>query len=198
MVPSSLTDTYGVPEYSGVEEERLTENLVRLVQWCHEGRFSERPLNVDLLCELHRGLFEGVRDHAGHMRSASFGSEILTFGPNRSVHRSAVPQQLADLLRRLESRVAGIQRQSDATNYEEAAIRAAVEGHADVVRIHPFEDGNGRSSRLFMAVVLVRLGLRPIPVEACKQEYNEALNQFFRGSGHLLFSLFVRLASEQL
>lgn len=36
------------------------------------------------------------------------------------------------------------------------------------------------ASRLLMNAVLVGLGLLPIVVEAVKQEYNEALNHYFR------------------
>jgi Fic family protein len=42
--------------------------------------------------------------------------------------------------------------------------------HADIIKVHPFEDGNGRTSRLVASWILVELGLRPIPVEAVKQE----------------------------
>jgi Fic family protein len=52
--------------------------------------------------------------------------------------------------------------------------------HARVVQIHPFEDGNGRISRLLLDVILIRLGLPPVVPEFPKQEYSEALNQFFR------------------
>ena len=66
--------------------------------------------------------------------------------------------------------------------------------HAEIIRIHPFEDGNGRSSRLVMTHVLVSLGLRPIPVDACKQEYNDALNAYFRtGELQTLVDLLLRL-----
>jgi Fic family protein len=60
-----------------------------------------------------------------------------------------------------------------------AALAVAVVAHADVVRIHPFEDGNGRSARALMNWVLVYLGLRPIPIEVPKQEYHDCLNHYY-------------------
>ena len=68
----------------------------------------------------------------------------------------------------------------DALNYERGAFYIAVWLHARVVEVHPFEDGNGRTSRLLLNVVLIRLGLPPVVPEVPKQEYNEALNNFFR------------------
>ena len=66
--------------------------------------------------------------------------------------------------------------------------------HAEVIRIHPFEDGNGRSSRLMMSHILIGLGMSPIPVEAAKDEYNEALNVYFASSNQMpLLDLFLRL-----
>lgn len=52
--------------------------------------------------------------------------------------------------------------------------------HAEIVRIHPFEDGNGRTSRLIANHILVRHGLLPVAIEAVKQEYTDALNLYFR------------------
>lgn len=78
-------------------------------------------------------------------------------------------------------------------------MHVAVWAHAEVVRIHPFLDGNGRSSRLLMNAILVRLGLRPIAVEAVKHEYNEALNHYFRERElERLVDLMLRLVDEQL
>jgi Fic family protein len=86
-------------------------------------------------------------------------------------------------------------RHSDAPDYEESALRFSLKCHADFVKIHPFEDGNGRTSRLLLSILLVRLGLRPIPIEAPKREYTDALNYYFMklDTGRL-FELYLRLA----
>jgi Fic family protein len=69
---------------------------------------------------------------------------------------------------------------ADDEGFELAALTVAVRAHAEIVRIHPFEDGNGRTARLCAGLLLVELGLRPVPIEAVKQEYTEALNTYFR------------------
>ena len=66
--------------------------------------------------------------------------------------------------------------------------------HADIVRIHPFEDGNGRTSRLCLAHVLVQCGLEIIPIEAVRQEYTEALNHYYNERDlEPLVDLYIRL-----
>ena len=64
----------------------------------------------------------------------------------------------------------------------------------DLLVVHPFEDGNGRTSRLCAAHLLVRLGLRPVAIEAVKQEYTEALNHYYTARDiEPLVDLYVRL-----
>jgi Fic family protein len=104
----------------------------------------------------------------------------LTFGPNRSVHRDRVQVELEEVFQKLDRSVQSFLANPDAPEYERSAVHVAVWAHAEVVRIHPFLDGNGRTSRLLMNAFLVGLGLPPIAVEAVKQEYNEALNHYFR------------------
>ena len=64
-------------------------------------------------------------------------------------------------------------------DFELTVIRLAVQTHADLIWIHPFEDGNGRVCRLVAGHLLVRHGLHPVPIEAVKQEYTEALNLYY-------------------
>jgi cell filamentation protein, protein adenylyltransferase len=69
---------------------------------------------------------------------------------------------------------------------------------ARIVEIHPFEDGNGRTSRLVLNILLVRLGLPTVAVELCKQEYNVLLNEFFRRKdAKLLTDSLLRLLKDQ-
>ncbi len=167
--------------YTEAEERRLTLQLHRLTQAAHAGDYSERPIDVAVLRELHAAFFDGVRDHAGKIRSRDFGTEYLNFGPNRSERRDRVGKRLDELVRLLNRRLREVDGSQEASNYVDACLAIAVQFHADYVRIHPFQDGNGRTGRLLMDIVLVRVGLSPIPLLAPKDEYNQAMNSYFLG-----------------
>jgi hypothetical protein len=107
-------------------------------------------------------------------------SETLQFGPNRSTHRDHVRRELAPVFSQAVRSVRSCEEQPDDENYERGAFYIAVWVHTRIVQIHPFEDGNGRTSRLLLNIILVRLGLPPVLAEFPKQEYNVVLNEFFR------------------
>ncbi|HEX8211275.1 MAG TPA: Fic family protein [Longimicrobium sp.] len=182
----AATGRVGVPQgdpertYTPDEEARLTRNLHALLTGVHGGLFSSYPVNLTLLEALHRNIFREVRSHAGRSRSSDFGSEYLIFGPHRSEHRDTVWQSVGKLFDAFERELASIESAPDDERYERHALRLALKIHADLIQIHPFEDGNGRSGRAMMNVVLVRLGLRPLAIELPKQEYLAALNHYYR------------------
>lgn len=185
-------------DYNDDEKQRLTSNLALVAGEVHRGLWSSRPVSASTLCDLHARIFGGVRDHAGKHRRDGWGTEHLVFGPNRSLHRDAVAEALESAFREAHRSIQSLQENESAEEYEHSAIHVAVWLHAEIVRVHPFEDGNGRSSRLVMAQVLVLLGMRPIPVEATKQEYTSMLNAYFRmRSIQPLVDLFLRLADPQ-
>ena len=81
----------------------------------------------------------------------------------------------------------------------ESALYIAVWTHSEVIRIHPFEDGNGRSARLLMNAILIRLGMRPVRIEACKDEYISCLNRYYQADDFSsLLDLFLGLYADQL
>lgn len=166
------------------DRKRVTQNLDQVLREIHAGNLNDRPLTVTLLSDVHRAIFRDVRDHAGKHRSKHFGQEYLSFGPNRSEHRAKVPDALEQLFRRAEAAVRSLRDVQASADYDLRAIEVALQAHADLIRIHPFEDGNGRTSRAILSLLLVRLGLRPIPIETPKDEYNDCLNRYFR-SGDL-------------
>jgi fido (protein-threonine AMPylation protein) len=175
-----------VRTYSPEEQRALTSNLVAIARAIHAGDTRSWPLTVALLCEFHRALFAGVREHAGRIRTKGRGTPVLFFGPNRSAQREDVESLLAAAFATARESVASLQENGDDPEFDRAAIRVAAWVHAEIIRIHPFEDGNGRSSRLVMSHVLVLLGLRPIPLEAAKQEYRAVLNSYFSGQSDIL------------
>lgn len=166
-------------EYTADEEARLTRNLHALLTGVHQGLFSSFPLNLALLEALHRNIFRDVRTHAGRTRSSEFGGERLVFGPHRSEHRDAVRTSIESLLEGFGREISRLEGAAGHDEYERRALRLALKVHADVIKVHPFEDGNGRSGRALMNVLLVRLGLRPLAIEVPKQEYLAALNRYY-------------------
>ena len=51
--------------------------------------------------------------------------------------------------------------------------------HAEFVRIHPFQDGNGRTARLLLNFMLMKAGYQPVIVEAKDRPiYYESLNEY--------------------
>lgn len=165
--------------YTRDEERQLALNLRDLVILVY-GPEMDWPVTLETLREFHRRLFEGVRGHAGQHRATDYGTEYLIFGPNRSTHRSDVVRRLREVFSQIERAVRSFDANGAAPDYEESAIRLVAWVQANLVGIHPFEDGNGRSTRAFCDLLLLRLGLRPIPIEVVKAEYNECLNEYFR------------------
>lgn len=51
--------------------------------------------------------------------------------------------------------------------------------HAEFVRIHPFQDGNGRTARLLLNFMLMKAGYQPVIIEAKDRPvYYESLNEY--------------------
>jgi hypothetical protein len=78
------------------------------------------------------------------------------------------------------------------------ALRVA-ELHAGFERIHPFLDGNGRTGRLLMNLILVRLGYPPAIIRnRSRKAYLRALNRADRGDGAALGELVARSVLDSL
>jgi Fic family protein len=57
--------------------------------------------------------------------------------------------------------------------------------HYNMVRIHPFDDGNGRGSRILMNFLLLRHWFVPVIVQfEDREEYYQALRDADRGEMH--------------
>ena len=62
-------------------------------------------------------------------------------------------------------------------NYNDFEIAAYT--HAEFVKIHPFEDGNGRTSRIIMNYQLIKNGYLPVSIKKeNRYEYYDALDEY--------------------
>lgn len=135
-----------VRTFTQEEQQQLTDNLARLIRAIGCKDYSDRIVNDAFLCEIHRRIFIGVRDHAGQLRRPGFGSEWLEFGPHRSIHRDQVRAELAKIFDATAKSVRSFRDYPNDEDYEEKAIKLAVWAHAEVIRVHPFEDSGIRGS----------------------------------------------------
>jgi fido (protein-threonine AMPylation protein) len=55
-------------------------------------------------------------------------------------------------------------------NEKEDGILKAIEAHYKLVEIHPFLDGNGRTARLLMTLILIRTGIVPLIIRPMERK----------------------------
>lgn len=80
----------------------------------------------------------------------------------------------------------------------ESALECAAWTHAEFVKVHPFVDGNGRTSRLIMNYQLMSSGLLPISIKKeSRLEYFSALEAYAVKKDLLLFENMIAVLEEE-
>lgn len=140
---------------------------------------SSKPYTVEFLCELSAKVMRrtgseystlgGTFDSSkGELRRCNVSAGI---GGKSYLAFQKVPKATADFCDWLNGELASIYRSNIAACY-----RLSFEAHFRLVTIHPWVDGNGRTTRLLMNIVQRQLGLIPsIVTKEAKGEYIQAL-----------------------
>ncbi len=177
LVGKTMSDA---PQYTEPEQAQLSWQLSTLNNTIQLRKMDHRSASMELLREMHRAIFQGVCGHAGQCRGPGQLSEYLCFGPHRSVHRNEVAARLREALIRAENQVVAAMQVDGTVDRVFAVMDAGIETHARIIQIHPFEDGNGRTSRAFCDYMFVRGALPPVPMEHTKTTYINRLNAYFK------------------
>jgi Fic family protein len=112
------------------------------VQWVHELASGTAPLGEGVVAELHRRIVARSQPEI-----AGSYSQL----PRRILGSNVVFPNPLKIPALMEAFGAWLER-------AEASADAAFEAHLRLVTIHPFSDGNGRTARLLMNLVLLRAG----------------------------------------
>ena len=137
-----------------------------------EGLVHENvPIDERILKELHQLVLRGIDKEAGRYRSCNVIISGAGHTPPDHLH-------VRERMRRFFDWYHG-----EATKLH--PVERAAKLHADLVIIHPFRDGNGRTSRLVMNLELMRAGFPTviIPVED-RAEYYENLDKAGRDADY--------------
>jgi Fic family protein len=147
---------------------------------------KEYVLNSKDILELHGLVLRSIEDeYAGRLRNAGVRISGANF----------VPPNARKVLDYLESLVSYINTNPQGLN----PIELATVFHHKLVWIHPFFDGNGRTVRLAMNLLLMRHGFPPaIILTTDRAKYDAALNQANTGNYSKLMLLMSQATERSL
>ena len=117
--------------------------------------------------ETMAGLTVPNRDHVGRFRGEPALKNVgVTIGGAPGVPPAQVANALGDYESKLQSVIAAIDaRYPDGTELDVDGLAAVIDlatwAHSEWIRIHPFANGNGRTSRIWANFVLMRYGIPP-------------------------------------
>lgn len=138
------------------------------LEWMYAVAGGEEPIRVPTLLQLHKLVLKhSAPDIAGQWATLSRGIEgtDIRFPP---------AYQVESLTRDF----------TDGLPATKIASSDAFDAHLRLVSIHPFDDGNGRTARLLMNLMLVRGGYQPVPVSIDDRiEYLDSLELAQKGRG---------------
>ncbi len=169
-----------IQEWAADEERPLTEMAIKnlnqtlLVKpyWkdaeTQDGQQTRRQIKVG-----------DYKEHPNHVRLQN--GEIFYYATP-----AETPIQMGEL-------ISWYRKEDEAKDLHPVALAALL--HYKFVRIHPFDDGNGRISRLLMNYVLLRYALPPVVIKSVdKKGYLFALNRADAGD----IEAFITYIAEQL
>jgi Fic family protein len=143
----------------GAADGTATEvlNNIEAMQWAVDALADVDHITVDHFLGIHERLLAGTRldQHAGKLREQQNWIGGSSYNPCSASFVPPPPTRVPDLLNDL----------CEFCNGDDLpAVAQAASAHAQFETIHPFIDGNGRTGRALIHVILRRRGLAPVVV----------------------------------
>ena len=142
---------------------------------------SETEISTQLLLEIHRIAFSELYDWAGFWRSTH-----VTVGQLTPPEPSKVLPLMYQFIDNLNYKINNASSQQD-------HIDCLTYAHYEFIRIHPFNNGNGRTGRILMNIVALKFGYKPIELYHregdSRRTYIEAMKSADHGNFEPLTSL---------
>ncbi|MEA2927797.1 MAG: hypothetical protein QOG38_225 [Hyphomicrobiales bacterium] len=132
-------------------------NNIEAMRWAVDSVADVVQITVDHLLGIHQRLLAGtsLEQHGGRLRQQQNWIGGSSYNPCSAAFVPPPSERVLDLLEDL----------CDFCNGEELpAIAQAALAHAQFETIHPFIDGNGRTGRALVHVILRRRGVAPVVV----------------------------------
>ena len=138
---------------TGRKDSGIAQMINHLKAFMYLLSHKEEHLTEDLIKETHRIMMEGLSNEGfpvnnGEYRQSSVCAGLHVFPPHK-----CVPLEIKRIVKEYNERISK-------PDHDPHVLAAWI--HFEVVSLHPFEDGNGRTSRLLWCYSLMKDGL-PFP-----------------------------------
>lgn len=111
---------------------------------------TEASISTTLILDIHKIAFGELYDWAGKWRTTH-----ITVGQLDPPHPNQVIQSIYQFLDNLNFKLS-------ISNTREEHLDCLIFAHYEFIRIHPFNNGNGRTGRILMNIVAMKLGYQPL------------------------------------
>jgi hypothetical protein len=161
QLAANLAEAQGLATTHALARRRLT--LANIKAW---QRITMKGLEIEEAAELGVEPQDLVGEFRGPPKLRGIGAAI---GAHRGVPSKDVAAQAQRFIDVTQALLAALDKRFPADELDaldgdglRAVAEAAAWAHCEWVRIHPFANGNGRTSRLIGNTILVRYGLPPV------------------------------------
>ena len=135
-----------------------------------------QPFTTELLLRIHRGVVQGLLPE--HQTGKWRREPVIVYEP-RSGGIVYLPPDHDTVPKLMEELVAFVETER---NRLDPLLLAGI-FHQQFVIVHPFVDGNGRTTRLATNVLLLGLGIDLFPLLSIENHYNQNVTRYFKMVG---------------
>jgi cell filamentation protein len=152
----SIKDKSKIEEIETRELYRATDELTGVYDRAH--RFI-----ADDICNIHRMWLGSVYEWAGSYRNVTISKSGFTFASPKYI-----PQLMIDFEKKELAKYTPC-----IFNSRKDQVQALAVVHTELLIIHPFREGNGRSARLLAVLMALQAGLPPLDFSEFENERKE-------------------------
>lgn len=161
-------------------------NHAEAIDYLYDIISNKRTISESIIKEINALLLSGVTHTKAQTPQGESIKKILIAGeykkqPNHVLQANGVIHKYVDPLNvkdEMEILIDWVNKNISLLN----PIQVAAIAHYNLVRIHPFDDGNGRGARIFMNLILIKSGFFPVVIRTeRKRIYLDALSKADKG-----------------